>query len=285
MEHVMQESYGAGQVICEIEDETVFIGLNSPRSLNAMDPVMVSGIVEATEDAARSGHRWIVLHGKGENFSSGASLDGYQDLVESVSPGPDSGMYELIASERGLTDLARILRHPHINSIAAVHGWVIGQALEIALACDYVVAAPDAIFWLPETQHGWNVGMGATYLLTHTLGLGWARRMLLLNEKLPAARAEQLGLVSRIAADNDIRAESLKLINQLRKSSPMALQFQKKLLDILPSMSLDDSREMEIMTAYLLASTHDPREAMTAFRAGRAPNYAQPRTNNGASKS
>ncbi|AZO08001.1 hypothetical protein EJ074_01855 [Mesorhizobium sp. M3A.F.Ca.ET.080.04.2.1] len=51
----------------------------------------------------------------------------------------------------------------------------------------------------------------------------------------------------------------------------MALQFQKKLLDILPSMSLDDSREMEIMTAYLLASTHDPREAMTAFRAGRAP--------------
>ncbi|AZO08002.1 enoyl-CoA hydratase/isomerase family protein [Mesorhizobium sp. M3A.F.Ca.ET.080.04.2.1] len=171
---------------------------------------MVSGIVEATEDAARSGHRWIVLHGKGENFSSGASLDGYQDLVESVSPGPDSGMYELIASERGLTDLARILRHPHINSIAAVHGWVIGQALEIALACDYVVAAPDAISGCRNPT--WLNVAWAPHTCLRTRWARMARRMLLLNEKLPAARAEQLGLVSRIAADNDIRAESLKLI-------------------------------------------------------------------------
>lgn len=281
----MQESYGDGQVICEVEDEIVFIGLNSPRSLNAMDPIMVTGIVEAADQASRSGYRWIVLHGKGDNFSSGASLDGYQALVESVSSGRDSGMYDLIASERGLTELARIFRHPHINSVAAVNGWCIGQGLEIAIACDYIVAAPDATFWLPETQHGWNVGMGATYLLTHKLGLGWARRMLLLNEKLPAKRAEELGLVSVLAADGNVRAEAVKLFKKLRKSSPLALQFQKKLLDILPSMSLDDSREIEIMTAYLLASTHDPREAMAAFGAGRAPEYTQPRSNNAASKS
>jgi enoyl-CoA hydratase/carnithine racemase len=88
---------------------------------------------------------------------------------------------------------------------------------------------------------------------------GWARRILLLNEKVPAKTAHDIGLVARLVPAGKVVDEALAIIAQMDRHSPLATQYQKKLLDILPNVAIDDSMELEIITGYWLA--HHARRA------------------------
>jgi 2-(1,2-epoxy-1,2-dihydrophenyl)acetyl-CoA isomerase len=115
--------------------------------------------------------------------------------------------------------------------------------------------------------------MGATYLLAHTLGVGWTRRMLLLGDKLAAETAHQLGLVARIGELGPQRQLATELIAEVERGAPRAWQSMKKLIDILPGTSLEDSRELELVNAYWLAHTKDVLEGVTAWDEERPPDY------------
>jgi 2-(1,2-epoxy-1,2-dihydrophenyl)acetyl-CoA isomerase len=115
--------------------------------------------------------------------------------------------------------------------------------------------------------------MGAAHLLTKTVGLGWARRIMLLNERIDAGTADRIGLVTRLSPEGNQVETAFEILSRLEESAPRALQFQKRLLDILPSLSLDDSREIEVITGYWLAHTRDVREAAQAFVEKRRPHF------------
>jgi enoyl-CoA hydratase/carnithine racemase len=249
------------------------LGLNDPDHLNAFSLSVIFGLEEAVRTAIAEGIRRFIVFGHGKSFSSGADMDDYLASLEAIRSGDGKGFEEFYQSERALISLSRMLRSPEIFSVAAVHSWVVGAGFETALACDFIVADPTTTFWMPETQAGWNAGMGAAHLLTKTVGLGWARRIMLLNERIDAGTADRIGLVTRLSPEGNQVETAFEILSRLEESAPRALQFQKRLLDILPSLSLDDSREIEVITGYWLAHTRDVREAAQAFVEKRRPHF------------
>jgi len=254
----------------EKRGNVALIGLNDPEHLNATSMAMIEELHEVLTREAAAGTQRFVFHGHGPSFSSGAHMDDYLHTLRDVQSNNAHRFYE---SERKLLEVARILRRPTTFSVTAIHGWAVGMGVEIGLACDFIVAADDAMFWMPETASGWNAGMGVANRLTRTVGTGWARRMLILNEKVPAKTALDIGLVARLVPAANVVDEALKVIAQMDRHSPLATQYQKRLLDILPNVAIDDSMELEIITGYWLAHTHDVREAAQAFVEKRRPDF------------
>lgn len=257
-------------ITVEQQDDVCLIGLNDPGRGNPISLPLIEQLHAALTGSVTLEPQSLVIWGHGDSFSSGADMDAYRSTLEDVARHQARQFYD---SERLLLDIARILRRPNVLSIAAVHGWVVGVGLELSASCDFIVASDDAKFWLPETAVGWNSGMGLTQRLVRTVGMGWARRMMLLGDQLPAARAEELGLVARVTAREDAVAEATRLVRKFRSAAPLAAQYQKRLLDLLPGMALDDSIEIEIITGHWLAHTRDVSEAAAAFTEKRAPKF------------
>jgi enoyl-CoA hydratase/carnithine racemase len=251
-------------------DDVVIVGLNDPEKHNAFSITLVEELHRTLMSAANAGARKFVFHGHGPSFSSGANMDEYLQELDEIRSYNAQRFYE---SEYKLMDIARLLRRPTIQSVAAVHGWCIGLGAEMAFVCDFIVASRDATFWLPENAAGWNAGMGTTNRLTSTIGQGWARRMLLLGDKLPAPQAEESGLVARLCEPEKILDEALAVFERLSRASPLASQFQKRLLDILPNVAVDDSMDLEVLCGFWLAHTRDVREAAQAFVERRKPAF------------
>jgi 2-(1,2-epoxy-1,2-dihydrophenyl)acetyl-CoA isomerase len=266
----LKSAYADGSLTFDVIDGICHLGLNDPEHMNAWSTAMSFGVHEAVRAAVDEGHRRFVIFGHGDNFSSGANLS-ENEAIASITQG--DGFNDFFAAERALIDIARIFHQPDVLAVAACHGWVIGQAFEVIMACDFVVAAPGTTFWFPEARWGWNVGMGSTYLLAHTLGIGWTKRMLLLGEKLPAETAHQLGLVARLGDLGDNRELATQLIADVVRGAPRAWQSLKKLIDFLPSVSLEDSRELELVNAYWMAHTKDVLEGITSWAEKRKPEY------------
>jgi len=266
----LQPAYADERLTAELADGICHLGLNDPEHMNSWSTTMSTGLRDAVTAALGDGCRRFVVYGHGDNFSAGADLS-EREQYEAIGGG--EGFHDFYAAERALIDVARLFHQPDVLAVAACHGWVIGQALEVIMACDFVVAEPGTTFWLPETRWGWNVGMGATYLLAHTLGVGWTKRMLLLGDQLPVETAHQLGLVARVGELGPRRELATGLIAEVERGAPRAWQSVKKLIDILPSTSLEDSRELELVNAYWLAHTKDVVEGVTAWEEKRPPDY------------
>jgi enoyl-CoA hydratase/carnithine racemase len=97
--------------------------------------------------------------------------------------------------------------------------------------------------------------------------------MLLLGDKLPAKDALAAGLVARIAGQDKVVDEALKVLDTMRARSPLAVQYQKRLLDILPNVALEDSMELETICGFWLAHSRDVREAAKAYVERREPQF------------
>lgn len=254
----------------EERDGRTFIGLNDPATRNAVSIQLIEELYEVIGRPEGGEPMNLVFFGHGKSFSAGANMDEYLKSLDAVQSHNARRFYE---SERLLIDILRILRRPNVASVAAVHGWVVGIGVELACACDFIVSDPEATFWLPETSVGWNSGMGLTQRLVRTVGLGWARRLMLLGEQLDAQRAESIGLVTRLCERDKLLDCAGEILSTYRSKAPLAVQYQKRLLDILPSMALEDAAELEIITGHWLAHTRDVREAASAFVEKRSPHF------------
>jgi enoyl-CoA hydratase/carnithine racemase len=260
----------ADLITIEDRDGCTLIGLNDPARHNAISIELIEQLHAVIASPEGSDPKSFVFWGHGKSFSSGANMDEYLASLEAVRGNDARRFYD---SERLLIEIVRVLRRPNVVSVAAVHGWVAGIGVELSTACDFIVADPGATFWLPETSVGWNSGMGLTQRLVRTVGLGWARRLMLLGEQLDASKAEQVGLVARLYPHAELLVGAIKLVKEFRSKAPLAAQYQKRLLELLPAMGLEDSMEIEIITGHWLAHTHDVREAARAFVEKRSASF------------
>ena len=251
-------------------DGAVLLGFNDPEHMNAVSVPLLEELHAAMTAYASKGPCRFVFHGVGDSFSAGAHMPDYLRTLGEVRNRQAGRFYE---SERRIIEMAQILRRPGTFSVAAVHGWTIGLGFELSVACDFIVAAPGARFWFPETAVGWNAGMGVTNRLTRTVGSGWARRLLLLGEKIDVDIADRIGLIARIAADGDVVSVALEVLAQLGRQSPLAVRYEKLLLDVLPNVPDEAAMEFEVITGYWLSHTHDVREAAQAFVEKRKPDF------------
>jgi 2-(1,2-epoxy-1,2-dihydrophenyl)acetyl-CoA isomerase len=254
-------------------DAITVITLDGPAKRNALARSTMEELVTAAREAAEDHTvRAVVVTGAAGFFSSGADLRGTGTRGEGAGGvgAPGLGLRTIQAA----LDLVHRMPKP---VLAAVEGGAAGVAWSLALACDLTVAGQDAYFLAPFTQRGLVPDGGAAWFLLRALGRQRAAELLMLPERLPATRAEQLGLVNRVVPTGTALAEALALAQRLAEGPPDALAYTKQLLGTAEhTPSYRDFLDQELVTQTLVMYGPDLAEGRAAFLAGRPPDFKRP---------
>lgn len=206
-------SLEGGAVLYRAEGGAARITLNRPDQLNAINGAVHHGLLAGLDRAAGDESvRSVVIRGQGRAFSAGGDL-------KAVARGEDVGHPRVLG--QAIWNLPKPV-------IAAVHGYCLGQACEVAAVCDLTVATASSTFGEVEINHGWGPPLPIT---PYALGLKRAKEVLLLGEMFDAAVALQLGLVTRVVADEDLDAEVTRLTDRLARLKPEAVAGNKRLVN------------------------------------------------------
>jgi len=230
----------------ELRDDVVRIHLNRPERLNAVTPELTEGLLSALTRAHDEGAAAIVLAGRGRAFCAG------HDLKEPV---PAESVLDTRRRVERLQDVTRAIRHFPGIAIAAVHGYALGAGCEFALVCDLVVAEEDAQFGFPEVGVGLSVTGGISSLLPKLVGPALAKEMLVLGDRIPAARAAELGLVNRVAPAGKHEESALELAARVAARPAVAASLAKRVLDLGLPASLEEALATEVDHAVLTSRT------------------------------
>jgi 2-(1,2-epoxy-1,2-dihydrophenyl)acetyl-CoA isomerase len=200
----------------ETEGDVGVLRLNQPGKLNAVNVQMVEEMSNALDDLVKSA-RAVILIGAGRAFCSGAALD------EAVQLGDPQERDVGIFLEEQINPLLSKLRGLPIPWIAAVRGAAAGVGASLALSADMIVASDTAYFLQAFARIGLVPDGGATHFLVRTVGRVRAMELMMLAERLPAAKACEWGLINRVVADADLERESLRLAQTLAQGPSVAL--------------------------------------------------------------
>lgn len=258
----MNES-STSAVLKEREGAIAWITLNRPAALNAIDREMRSRLPEAIREADSDPEvRVIVLSGAGERaFCAGADVKAFGT---EASPAE----YRRSRLEDHWTDVLESAKKP---LIAAIHGYCLGGGLEMALACDMRIAAEDSSFALPEVSRGTIPGAGGTQRLARMVGLGRALDLILTAERIGAAEALRIGLITRLVPRDKLLPEARRIAGVVANHAPVAVRFAKEATRRSLDSDLSTGMRLEADLVSLLVSTEDRKEAGAAFREKRKP--------------
>lgn len=205
-------------VVFKVEDQVAYLTLSRPEVMNAIDHRVLDGIESGLRSAVQDpAVKVVVVSGAGDRaFCAGADLA----LVRS-SRGAEKRRY----IERAYSVLEAIAAVP-LPTIAALHGYVLGGGLEMALACDLRIAQRRTTFGLPEVSLGSVPSFGAVQLLPRVVGHALASELLFTSKRFNAEEALQMGLISRVV-DGDVAAEAALLAQTIAANSREALRYAK----------------------------------------------------------
>lgn len=253
-------------VRCEVAHRVATITLNRPDVLNAVNRQMREELAVLLEWCAADTESVgaVVLAGEGRAFCSG------QDLKES-SAGSTPPVENLEAKRRG--DFQTTLADLPQPTVAALHGYVLGRGLEIALTCDIRIAADDLQIGLPEVGLGMIPGAGGTVRLPRLIGAGRALHLLLTTERLDAETAYSWGLVTQVVPPAELSAAAQALAERLAVQAPLATRYSRRVALEGAHLSIHDALQLESTLAALLLTTHDREEGVRAFREKRPPRF------------
>ncbi|MEK6190794.1 MAG: enoyl-CoA hydratase-related protein [Chloroflexota bacterium] len=251
-------------VLVELDEarRVALVRLNRPKQLNALNGPTMDALCEALEKLDRDeAVRVIVVTGSERAFAAGA------DIGEMAGASP----IDMLRTNRiAQWDRVRKITKP---VIAAVAGWCLGGGCELAMALDIIIAAESARFGQPEIKIGVMPGAGGTQRLPRAIGKSKAMEMILTGEPITAAEAERIGLVSRVVTDELLVEDALALAAEIAKRAPLALRLAKESVNAAFEMGLTDGLAHERRLFYLLFSSDDQKEGMTAFLEKRDPNF------------
>lgn len=250
-------------LIVEIEDYTCLIRLNRPDAMNALNTRLMAELAEAMTAADRNDKiRCIVLTGSDKAFAAGADVremagKSYVDVYFDDLFGPEA---EAIAR----------VRKP---MIAAVAGYCLGGGCELAMMCDFIIAADTAKFGQPEINLGIVAGMGGTQRLTRLVGKSKAMDMNLTGRFMDAAEAERAGLVSRIVPAAQLRDEAMKAAARIAEKSAVIAMTVKESVNRALETTLREGLLFERRAFHAAFATEDQKEGMAAFIEKRQPQF------------
>ena len=236
------------------------VTFDDPPKMNRL-PLAARGqlahlFAETAEDDAV---RFVVVTGAGENFTAGGDIAAFMEATpEHLS--------------RLAWNVAAPERFPK-PVIARIRGYCLGVGLELALACDFRVAADDVQLGLPEVGLGMIPGSGGTQRLARLVGLGRAKDVVMRRRRISAAEALEWGLASEVVPAAELDAAVDRVIRDLDQLSPLALRTAKRVLNHVYDAPLSIGLELEGLAYGLLRSTHDFQEGVEAFGEKRPPRF------------
>jgi len=224
-------------------------------SMNARDELRVVFEALDRDDAVR----FVVLTGAGGTFTAGGDIPGFLER----STWDVSRLADNVAAPERCTKPV----------IAALRGYCFGVGLELALACDFRVAADDLELAFPEVTIGMIPGSGGTQRLARLVGLGRAKDIVMRGRRVGAEEALALGLVTELVAPEALDDAVARLIGELSRHSRLALAMAKRVLNQAYEGPLAQGLELEGLAYGLLQQTHDFREGVEAFVEKRRPEF------------
>lgn len=250
-------------ILVETHDGVGLITLNRPDALNALSPELLGELAEALSayDADDSIGA-IVLTGSEKAFAAGA------DIKEMQPKGfIDVFMEDFLAAE---ADTILSVRKP---IIAAVAGFALGGGCELAMLCDFIIAADTAKFGQPEIKLGVIPGLGGTQRLPRAVGKAKAMEMCLTGRMMDADEAERAGLVSRVVSAGDLIEEALGVAAQIAAMSRPSVLMAKESVNRAFETTLYEGLRFERRLFNASFGTDDKKEGMAAFIEKRKPAF------------
>ena len=248
------------------DDGVCRITLDRPEAKHALTVAMRDGIVDALR-AGRSDPavRAFLIRATGDAFCAGMDLSA-STVAQAGKPGFDPRT-TAEALRVGVQTFIRELWELDKPTVAAVHGAAVGPGAHLALACDFVLVAPEAKFLWSFHKWGLVVDAGGAYLLPRLVGLPRAKAMVMLGESCAGSEAVAAGLAYRCLPDREtLAAEADALAMQLAAGPTRALGLSKRLLNASFETELGPSLELEGAYQSLATASADLVEGMTAFR-------------------
>ncbi|WP_424988061.1 enoyl-CoA hydratase [Microbulbifer sp. S227A] len=247
----------------DVDDHVALIRLNRPDALNALNSQLLLELCQALEEAdANEKVRCIVLTGSEKAFAAGADIKEMSELGFG-----DVFNINLFADA---TDRIGRIRKP---IIAAVAGYALGGGCELAMACDFIIAADTAKFGQPEINLGVIAGLGGTQRLTRFVGKSKAMDMNLSGRFMPAEEAERAGLVSRVVPAKKLLEEATSTAQKIAEKSMMTILAAKESVNRSYETTLSEGLLFERRVFHSMFATEDQKEGMAAFLEKRQPQF------------
>ena len=235
--------------------KTGLITLNRPKQMNALNDALMNELGAALKEFdADAGIGCIVLTGSEKAFAAGADITAMAkyDLIDTYGGDFITRNWETI----------RTIRKP---VIAAVAGFALGGGCELAMMCDFIIAAENAKFGQPEIKLGIMPGAGGTQRLPRAVGKAKAMDMILTSRMMDAAEAERGGLVSRVVPVAELMAVTLAAAESINELSAMSVMMAKESVNRAFEGTLADGVMFERRLFHSLFATADQKEGMDAF--------------------
>jgi enoyl-CoA hydratase len=256
-------------ILYEKEEGTALITFNRPEKRNALNEQMTNEIDTALHDAeVDSEISAIILTGGPKAFISGTDMDFL--LGEGEEELTPQRMYEIHHPSQAVYRHLSIIRKP---TIAAMAGYAFGGGLELALCCDFRIAAENTKLGTPEIKLGILPGAGGTQRLARMIGITKAKELVLTGEPILADEAYQLGLLNRVVPVGELLNEARAFAKRFRTLPAFAVEMGKAVLDTGINMGLKDALELERLGFSMLYSTEDQKEGLKAFLEKRPPRF------------
>jgi enoyl-CoA hydratase/carnithine racemase len=250
-------------IITKVEGSVGIATLNRPEALNALNTELLNELADALEAWDRGSEvRCMIVTGSDRAFAAGAD-------IKEMAPKSYSDMYRENLFGAQFDRIARI-RKP---IIAAVAGHALGGGCELALACDFIVAAETAKFGQPEITLGVMPGLGGSQRLTRAVGKAKAMDLCLTGRIMGAAEAEASGLVARVVPAEFLMEEALKAAQKIAAQSSPAAQMVKDVVNRAFESSLAEGLHYERRAFHAMFATADQKEGMAAFSEKRKPGF------------
>ena len=239
------------------------VTLNRPSALNALCDELTDELARALADfEADDQIGCVVLTGSEKAFAAGADIKELQgrEFVDLFKDDPFAKSWEAVAR----------FRKP---IIAAVAGYALGGGCEMAMMCDFIIAAENAKFGQPEITIGVMPGSGGTQRLPRFIGKAKAMDLILTGRTMDAAEAERCGLVARLVALDDLMEEAMNAAKKIAAMSRPIAMMTKEAVNAAYETTLAQGVQFERRLFMAMFSTHDQKEGMAAFVEKRAPHF------------
>ncbi|UVK43556.1 enoyl-CoA hydratase [Mesorhizobium sp. AR07] len=249
-------------IITETRGKVGLITLNRPQALNALNSQILAELVAAVNGfSADAGIGAMVITGSEKAFAAGADIKEMQSIsyVDAYSQDFFVGWEEFTRARKPV--------------IAAVAGYALGGGCELAMMCDFIIAADSAKFGQPEITLGVIPGMGGSQRLTRFVGKSKAMDMCLTGRMMDAAEAERSGLVSRVVPAGELVEEALKAAAKIADFSLPSVMMAKEAVNRAFETTLAEGLRFERRLFHSLFALEDQKEGMAAFAEKRKPNF------------
>jgi len=250
-------------LIVEREGAVVLIRLNRPQALNALNDQLMDELTAALDETeADAGVGCVVITGSQKAFAAGA------DIKEMASKD-----YAQTLGEDFITRNWERVTRCRKPVIAAVAGFALGGGCELAMMCDFIIAADTARFGQPEINLGISPGAGGTQRLTRFVGKSKAMEMILTGRMIDAEEAERCGLVSRVVPADTLIEEAMKAAAKIAGLSPLAVMLAKEMVLSAYETPLSQGVRLERRLFQSMFAFADQKEGMAAFVEKRKPDF------------